>query len=469
MKKFISKLNDIGIIYGIPVAIIFIIVLIAYWPGILVSDTLFQWNQVQTGEYTTWHPIYNTLYIALLSKICNSPGFILIIQCIFMAFVVGYFMSRLNKYYAINKKYLMLASFLFALIPINYNFAVTLLKDTMYSAFIILLSAITLNIINDEEFLKKWKNIIALAIVLLFISLFRHNGILVVILFIITMIIMNRKNKLIYFLALIWIVIYLLLNSVIINLFDVTKASYANTYGPISHVMARILNDDKIRFNEEEMKELSKYVDIEKLKTTYNAYNMDYSINCQKIEALQENGKVFIKHPIILIKHYIHLTSFLYSPIPFEGSYTFGMFIETDLWEYKDIYPELAENSKLPWLLDILKEKTIEFQEGTNGEYLMRPAGYMYASIITLIIIAQILKDKKILLLLLPTIYNTISLIPAIPVAMTRYVYSTIWFFWFTTIWLIYIILKKWRKIRNEREGRKIIISIKKGWNCKNN
>jgi len=475
MKKIINKMTDIGLIYAIPIALIFIIVLLAYWPGILVSDALVQWHQVQTGEYTTWHPVYNTLYISLLSKICNSPAFVLLVQCCFMAFVVGYFMSRLNKYYSVNKKYLMIASILFALIPVNYNFAVTLLKDTMYSVFVILLSAIMLNIINDKEYLKKWRNIIAILVVLLFISLFRHNGIIVTILFLITMVIMNRKVKLVYVLIAMWIIVYLLLNNVVIKLFNVTEASYANTYGPISHIMARILNDESITLEEQEMEELAKYVDIEKLKSTYDQYNMDYSINSQNIDALKENGseymkfaiKVFLKHPLTVIEHYIHLTSFLYSPLPFENSYTVGMFTETDLWLYKDVYPNLEENSKIPGLLEILKKESVEFQTGEVGEILMRPAGYMYISIISMIIIACILKERKVILVLLPTLFNIISLAPAIPVAMTRYVYSTLLLFWFTTTWLLYAIIEKWRKRRNERESGKIIISIKKGWSHK--
>lgn len=477
MKKLADKMFDTGIMYAIPILLIFVIVLLAYWPGILVSDTMYQWHQVQTGSYTTWHPVYNTLYIELLTQICNSPAFILLVQCGIMAFVVGYFMSRLNKYYSINKKYLVIVSILFALIPFNFNFAVTLLKDTMYSVFIILLTAIILDIINDKCYFKNWKNIILLLFVLLVISLFRHNGVIVTLLFFISIMIMNRKEKGIYILIALWVIVYLLLNNVVIKLFDVTEESYANRYGPISHIMARILNEDDILLNQEEISELSKYVDIEKLKSTYDQYNMDYSINSQKIDALREDGsnymkfaiKIFLKYPMQVVEHYVYLTSFLYSPIPFENAFTVGMFPETNLWVYEEIYPELNENSKLPGLLNIIKEITIKFQSGKIGEILLRPAGYMYISILSMVIISYILKDKKLMLILLPTIFNIASLAIAIPVAMTRYIYSTILLFWFTTIWLIYVVLKKWRKYKNERKSGKIIISIKKRWDNKNN
>ncbi len=477
MKKIINKMSEIGLIYALPIALIFIIALLAYWPGILVSDALVQWNQVQTGEYTTWHPVFNTLYIFLISRIFNTPGFVILVQCCFMAFVMGYFMSRLNKYYNVNKKYLIISSILFAIVPLNYNFAVTLLKDIMYSAFIVLLSAMILDIINNKDYFKKLRNIIALAITLLFISLFRHNGIIVVFLFLITMVIMYRKEKLVYILIAIWTIVYLLLNTVVVDLLNVQEASYANTYGPISHIMARLLNEDKVSLTEEEIQELSKYVDVQKLKETYNQYNMDYSINSQNIDAIKENGseymkfavKVFLKHPLIVIKHYIKLTSFLYSPIPFKDSYTVGMFTETDLWLYKDVYPELEENSKIPALLDILQEQTVKFQSGKIGTLLLRPAGYMYISIISMIIIAYILKNKKVILILLPIIFNTISLAPAIPVAMTRYVYSTMLLFWVTTTWIIYVIVKKWREKNYERKDGKTISSSKKRWNNKDN
>lgn len=449
------------LLYSLPVLIIFTIVLLAYWPGILVSDSMVQWHQAQTGNFTDWHPAYNTIYIFLLTKIWNNPGFVLFIQCLIMSLSVGFILVTLEKHYKINRIYLFIISIVFALIPLNFNFAVTLLKDTLYSTFILLLTGLIIEIINDSNFFKNWKKCLFLFITLLVISLFRHNGIIVVLLTMFILILKYKKQKGIYLVLVAWLITYLLLTTVGFKLLDVQKASYANKYGPISHVFARLLNTNGVTLSSEELDTLSKYVDIDKLKETFNPYNMDYSINSQNIEAIKESEneylkfaiKVFSRYPKIVIMHYIDLTSFLYSPLPFYGSYTVGMFVETDLWEYKDIYPELNENSKMPELLDILKKVELKYQDGTLGIYTMRPAIYMYLSIIFICILCFIKKNKNLLLILLPFLLNTLSLVPAIPVAMTRYVYSTMLVFYFIFIWFIYEIYKIIKEKINERKN----------------
>lgn len=449
------------IIYAIPVFIIFSIVLLAYWPGILVSDSMVQWNQTQTGVFDDWHPAYNTIYIFLLTKIWNNPGFVLLVQCLLMALTIGYFFSRLEKYYKVNKYLLFIASFIFAIIPLNFNFAVTLLKDTLYSTFVILFTAIIIDIINDKEFFSNKIKCVFLLLVCLVISLFRHNGIIVVALTGIILILVYRKKIMPYIVFGSWIIIYLLMTTIGFKILNIQENSYANKYGPVSHIIARMLNTDGVEFSSEDMEFLSKYVDIEKLKTTYNPYNMDYSINSQNIDNLKESGNEYLKfgikkaieYPRVVIKHYIQLTSFLYSPIPFEGSYTVGMFTETDLWIYNDKYPNLNENSKIPKLLPILKNIEVKYQTGTLGIITMRPAIYMYLSIIMIIVISIIRKSKKILLIILPTVLNIISLAPAIPVAMTRYVYATMFGFICFTVWFIFEIFNLIRRKKNENSS----------------
>lgn len=449
------------LLYTLPVLIIFTIVLLAYWPGILVSDSMVQWHQAQTGDFTDWHPAYNTIYISLLTKIWNNPGFVLFVQCLILSLSVAFILTRLEKYYKINKIYLFIVSIIFALIPLNFNFAVTLLKDTLYSTFILLFTGLIIEIINDSNFFKNWKKCLLLFITLLAITLFRHNGIIVALLTMFILIIKYRRQKGIYIVFASWLIAYLLLTNVGFKVLNVQEGSYANKYGPISHVFARLLNTDGVYLSDKELETLSKYTDIDTLKETYNPYNMDYSINSQNIDAIKESGdeylkfalKVFSRYPKIVMEHYVHLTSFLYSPMPFYGSYTVGMFTETDLWEYKDVYPQLNENSKIPGLLNILKRIEIKYQDGTLGIYTMRPALYMYLSIIFICILCYIKKNKNLLLILLPFLFNTLSLVPAIPVAMTRYVYSTMLVFYFILVWFIYEIYKIIKEKINERKN----------------
>lgn len=446
MKKVINKLTNSFWFYTIPIFIIFLLILLTYYPGILVSDSMFQWHQTQTGIIDNWHPAYNTIYIMFLTKIWNNPFFVLMVQSFIIACIVGYFLNNIKKYYNVNKFYLFICSIIFALIPLNYNTAIILLKDGLYSAMLILLSAEMIKIINTENYFKKIMHNIFLFIIMLVIMLFRHNGIYTLILFDILLILFYKKEKIVYAICFSSIICYILLTSVGFKIFNISEANYANKYAPISHIIARMLNDDSIYFSKKDMEFLEKYVDTKKLKDTFNKYNMDYSIATQNSDALKKEGKEYLlfgikkifKYPLTFVKHYAVLDSFLFNPIPLKGEYFVGMFIETDLWMYKDIYPELNENSKIPFLLPILKKCSNKFQTGLIGIITMRPAIYLYITIITIIYFIKRLKNKKIILVGAVSLFNLFSLAPAIPVAMTRYVYSTIALGYLFIIWILY-------------------------------
>lgn len=452
------------IIYALPLIVIFLIVLLAYYPGILVSDSMVQWNQAQTGQFSDWHPAYNTIYIFLLTKICNNPAFVLSVQIIIFSLCFGYTFSVLEKQLHLSSKFLLIMSLLFALTPINYNFAVTLLKDTLYSAFVLLLTACIINMVFNKEYFKNKKNLLLLFISTLFVMLFRHNGFYMILLLTLVLLIVYRKKFILYIILLGSIACYLLMTTVGFNILNIEGGNAANKYGPISHVMARILNNDDISLTEEEEETLSKFVDIEKLKDTYDQYNMDNSINSQNTEYLKSHGNeylkyaisIFKKYPLEFIKHYIHLDSFLYSPIPFENSYTVGMFTETDLWVYEDQYSYLNENSKLPWLLSKIKKIENDYQSGKMGIITMRPAIYMYIIIFGVIFLTIHYKNKKIILLMLPMLFNTLSLAIALPIGMTRYVYSTIIIAYIIITILIYLAFKLVLKKGVLYEKRKI-------------
>lgn len=448
----LKKHENLNILfYALPLIVVFTIVLLAHYPGILVSDSMVQWHQAQTGIYTDWHPAYTSLLIGLLCKIWNNPAFVLEIQLIIFSLIWGYSLSVIKKHYKINNKVLIIASILFALFPLNFNFAITLLKDILYSAFILLLTVSIIDLVHDKDFFTKIHKVIIMFLACLFIMLFRHNGIYVILALSLILIIVYRKKLMIYLIMLGSISCYLLLTTVGFEVLDVEKGNVANKYGPVSHVVARILNEDSITLTNKEKDELSKYVDVTKLKESYDPYNMDYSINSQNIEYIKGHGSdylkfglsLFKKYPWQLFKHYIYLDSYLYSPIPFKGSYVIGMFTQNDLYLYEDIYPQLNENSKLPHLLPIIRNSENFIQSHGLGVVFLRPAIYMYFTIITFIIMSIKSKKYKYLLIMCPMLLNTLFLAVALPIAMVRYAYPTLLVFDLTFIIAVNQLIKK--------------------------
>ncbi len=402
MKKVFNQIPSI-ILFSLPLLFVFGVMLLAFYPGIMSPDAMVQWNQVQTNSINNWHPAYTTLFIKLLTIVWNSPTFIIIIQDLIIAFIVSYTLTRLHKYYKVPRKYLFIISILFACNPLNFNFAVNMLKDTLFSYFLLLMLAFILDIINDKKWLTKWYNVLFLILDGLLINLFRHNGILITIMLSVIIILVFKKKKILYLVCLSWLIFYLLLTNVGFKVLNIQDNSTANKFGPITHIFGQILNNDNITLSDNEIKELSKYADINKLKDTFHSYNMDFSINTQNINYIANNKlsylkfalSVFHKYPFEIIKYYAKLDSFLYSPIPFKDSIVAGMFNESELYLYEDTYPELKENSKILWLNKLIKKVTQTYQSGIIGILTMRPAIYMYLSIACVIYLVKVLKNKK--------------------------------------------------------------------------
>ena len=321
------------------------------------------------------------------------------------------------------------------------------------SYFLILLMACIINIICDKKWLKKWYNILLLVITGILINLFRHNGIIITLLASIILIIVYKKEKILYLVFANWLIIYVLLTTIGFSVLNIDDASVSNKFGPISHIFAQILNNDNIKLSNEELNNLNNYVDVKQLKDTFDSYNMDYSINCQKIDYINEHKKeyllfafhVFKKYPKEVLIYYLKLDSFIYSPLPFKNSYVAGMFNESELYIYENTYPELKEQSKLPLVNKIIKKVTSYYQSSILKLLTMRPAIYIYLSIICVILIVKKLKIKRYYLIVLPSILNAVSIAPAMPVASTRYLYIS-----FLSLWFIGIITLK--ILRNARK-----------------
>ena len=433
----------------LPLVLVFTIVLLAFWPGIMSPDAMVQWHQVQTGVIDNWHPAYVTLFMSFLARIWNSPTLIIIVQYLIMSIIFAYTLTRLEKYYRIKRKYLLLVAILFALFPLNFNFAVNMLKDTLYAFWLLLLGAFTLDIINDKDWLKKWYHVLLFIITGLLVCLYRHNGILVMLLYALIFIIIFHKKKIVYLIGAFWICSYLVLTTVGFKVLNIQENNYANKYGPVTHIFAKMLNDD-IKFSSKELATLNKFADVDSLKETYNLYNMDYSIGTQKMDYLKNHGKEYLifalqtfkKHPMEVVSYYLHTTSYFYSPIPFKNSIVAGLFNQTELYIYEDTYPNLQESSKIPWLNNILKKITTLCQLSICNIVLMRPFMYILTSLIALIYLVKKYKQKLLFLIIAPSLLNILSLAPAMPVASVRYIYITILTFFIVVPWALFKFLE---------------------------
>lgn len=162
--------------------LIFSLWLLAFFPGNMSPDSIWQWRQASDlKNMSDWHPYIHTLIIWILRLIWDSPAIVSLFQIVLSSFLVSYFTYFLLKNGASRFwSYFAYFAFVFS-VPIGiYN--VTPWKDVLFTQLIFLLL-----IVFTRHYLQYKKtgkplspNFIPLflfAFLIALISVLRHNGI----------------------------------------------------------------------------------------------------------------------------------------------------------------------------------------------------------------------------------------------------------------------------------------------------
>jgi hypothetical protein len=171
-----SSLIASSVKYAIPIALVWGIYLLAFFPGMMSADSMVQWEQVLTGHFVDHHPAFHTFLLWLLTRIYLSPAIIAVAQIIALAFVAGLWFAFFEGL-GIRRWVIWLVAFIFAVIPVNGTMVNTLWKDIPYSTAVLGLTLIIARVVVSKG---KWIISISAQIILgitaALVMLLRHDG-----------------------------------------------------------------------------------------------------------------------------------------------------------------------------------------------------------------------------------------------------------------------------------------------------
>lgn len=150
----------------------------ACWPGGVSYDASNQWRQALSGEFNNWHPLFHTLLIWLITRVCSSYPFAVCVQIVFFSAAMAYLTATLHRqgipaWLALGAHALVAAS-----LPVR-NTLMYLGKDSAMTIGILLLTAQSIELLYTRgAWLQKPRNAVAFGAALAFTSLVRHNAIL---------------------------------------------------------------------------------------------------------------------------------------------------------------------------------------------------------------------------------------------------------------------------------------------------
>ena len=394
--------------------------LLAFYPGILTFDSVYQWDQLSQFKFSNWHPAYHTILMWLITRIRYSPSSVALFQIVVYSLVLGYGLYTLKNELGLPYFLLILLDVAISINPINGMTVMTLWKDVLYSIFVLLLTLYVFKIINSQgEWITYKNNWLFFGLTIANISLLRYNGFPVGFGTIFMCMIVFRHYKYFAQALIISILFFILITGPIYKIFNVDR-SFSQPIGVIFiHPIAAQVNADT-KLTKSEWGFLNEIFPLEDgwPYSCYDATVLFYKgVNFQPVQMFPKHmAKVFylltLRNPVATINHFMCLSSFVWQieqpdNVILETIYVTNMDVSSN--ENWKIYQNLVtQRSKIPFLQNFIL-KTIYYSYSADpGKVLWRPAIYFYIFVIAVLASSIVSKNKSIFVLLIPVLIQSL-------------------------------------------------------------
>lgn len=187
MSGYLDKLGERKLMVGIW-GLIFVSWIPAYlilYPGVLSYDMIAQVGSALGEININHHPILHTWLIRVFMNLGNALfsayeygiGLLSLLQMLILSYALAHLVMLLKK---MNVPILivMFTAFLSAAWYMNACLSVTMIKDTLHAAFLVLFACHFVEIAtNPLEYSRQRKNLVLLPVVSFFMCAFRNNGV----------------------------------------------------------------------------------------------------------------------------------------------------------------------------------------------------------------------------------------------------------------------------------------------------
>ena len=282
---YIYKLEDknikypichIGLITFISICVVDMIHLFGCaYPGRMSYDSFKQVSQIISGSYSNHHPYWHTMLI----KICVEFGTNLfgdinagvacysVLQIILLALSFTYLIVTLCQVKA--PFWFILISILYcALMPYNIEYSITMWKDVPFGLAVLVFITSIYRVINKIG-KQKWLDWILLFLSSICICIWRSNGkIAFGFAFIIFLIMFLRKYKKVALILGLSLFIGVIMVYPVLSNLGVNQPDFVESLSIPTQQIARVIAKDG-NLDDEDIKMLSKIMDIEKVKEVY--------------------------------------------------------------------------------------------------------------------------------------------------------------------------------------------------------
>lgn len=343
LKKYIELFNK----YPFKTSLITLLIgwsiyLIAFYPIVLSPDPANQIIQYLNvpNKYISWvvqrdpnvfmtthHPVFHTYLLGFslsIGRFILNDNFGLFIYTIIQTLVLSSTLAYTIKFAKNNKvsdKLRLILLFIYILVPMFPFYSISANKDTLYTAFMILYVLFIYNYIKTKDI--SIKSVILFTLTMLLLCLLRNNGIYVITLTTICLFIFLKNNriKIISSYLLVFISLFMF-NNVLVPHLGISNGSIREMLSVPIQQTARLVKYEKSSITKEDKKVINKVLDYDNMASDYNPELADPVKNKFKPDATNEEVKNYLivwfkgllKHPLIYIDATLNNTYGFISP-----------------------------------------------------------------------------------------------------------------------------------------------------------
>ncbi|MBQ9314174.1 MAG: hypothetical protein IJ220_04120 [Clostridia bacterium] len=298
--------------------------LLHYFPGLYHIDARDSIAQiVGMKELSNHHPVFYTLYVGIfinIGKLFNNYNLGIALHSIFQMIMMSFTFSYIMHYMAklkIDYRLRLITFLLFAFLPMNANYAISISKDTPFTlAMSIMMVCMIRMCLDQNDFFKNKKNIIIFTFSCFLVTAFRNNGIYILLILFPILLVYAKKfftqkeNKVAPFRQIIisFIVIFSLFTLYRYPLFSILNVKEGSSAEALSiplQQFARITKYEENHLTNEEKEKINYYLDYDSIATIYNGKISDKvkatfkeeNFKKDKLGLFQLYFQLFLKYP----------------------------------------------------------------------------------------------------------------------------------------------------------------------------
>ncbi len=405
---------------GVPLLASAILTLLVFWPGMLTNDSMNQWAEIVSGNFSDLNPLLHTLLLSGLVHVVKSPAIVALFQTVLLCLVLVYGLGFLNKR-GVPPAILVGMAFIFALWPFNPLMVNTLWKDVLYSIALLALFIFILEIVfSDGKWLENKLHFLLLGLSAFSVMAFRLNGLPVAMIScgVLPLFYKKFRKGLLITLASL-LLLWSFVKGPLQSRFARSEVSTSALNLTLLHHIAAHYDEGTV-MTQLQLDYLDELLPLSEWKYDCcymgNIYTHPEFDQLRFMRSFSQNfqlaGSLFVKDPMIDLQDQLCASEmdwrFIDNRCTFKSLHPF----DVDSTSIKSWIPDnefgLKENSLLPqWtpFYFTLLDKKGTFS-GTSTA-LLRPAFYVYIAVIVLIAAAIRFNNKKLLLASLPVLLQT--------------------------------------------------------------